>query len=165
MQPTIRVTRGQPGGGGRRSFQIAFPQIKGVWCCCLLTLSSASTSKVKHFLNSAHLHPKTERWPTCGMCSRGEHGVHGSILQHWPNQAVLSWNSSHEHTLWIKQEMNGCFACLMETRLQFQSHLVVIAPEIKGMHRKIQNCLLHPSEFLCLPWGCRGSSIGFLWFS
>lgn len=157
VQPTIGVTRGQWGGAGRRSFQVVFSQIKGVLCCSLLILSPASISKVKHFLNSAHLHPKTVR---CGMWSQGEHGAHGSILQPWPDQSVFS----HEHTLWIKQEMN-VFVCLMERRLPFQSLHGNKPWKKRECTEKVLNCLLQPSGFLCLPWGCRGSSIGFQWFS
>lgn len=132
VQPAIGVTWGQWGGDGRRSFQIVFPQIKSALCCSLLILS---ISKVKHFMNSAHLHPKTVRWPRCGMCSRGEHWVHGSIRQ-WPNQSEFSWNSSCEHTVWIKQEMKGCSACRMERRLQFWSLPGYNSPWNKGNAQK-----------------------------
>lgn len=41
VQPSIGVTRGQRGRAGRRSFQIVFPQIKGVLGCSLLPCSSS----------------------------------------------------------------------------------------------------------------------------
>lgn len=39
------------------------------------------------------------------------------------------------------------------------------AAEKREYTGKVLNCLLRTLEFLWLPWGCRGSSVGFLRFS
>lgn len=166
VQPTIRVTRGQGGGAGRRGFQSAFPQIKGVLCRSLLILSSASISKLKHFLNSCHPHPKIVRWPMYGMCSRGQHRGYmdpsystGQISQCFPGMAHMNTPSG------LNKKWMAALLVLWRKGFNFKVPLIIIAPEIKGMHRKGSEVHLHSSEFLCLPWGCRGSSIGFPWFS